>query len=242
VIPPPPTRLGRAVAARPARPLVVVAVAALTLAGCIGNEPSAVASPSLSTAPTAAASASTDAASPTLQPSPSSSPTDIPTPSPDASQSPTATTSPGTGSSQPAAESVESCSGTDKNRAFFLDASQNLDWPVYCPVLPARWFVTSGTYSGRGVGQLAIGYQGPAGATLTLQQGGFCETSDGCVPAGNDSGDAAFGDREGTLVTLDDGGYAIVVGRAATPSWLAVATGMDEATFRQVAQGFIRLD
>jgi len=59
---------------------------------------------------------------------------------------------------------------------------------------------------------------------------------------GTDTADAAFGDRQGTLVTLDDGGYAIVVGRADTPSWLAVATGMDEATFRQVAQGLVRLD
>lgn len=134
------------------------------------------------------------------------------------------------------------CTGTDENRTFFLNAAQDLDWPVYCPVLPARWNVTSGTYSGRGVGQLSIGYKGPAGATLTLQQGGFCETSDGCVPAGTDSGEAAYGDRQGTLVTLDDGGYAIVVGRADTPSWLAVSTGMDEATFRQVAEGFVRLD
>jgi hypothetical protein len=220
---------------------LVVIAAALSFAGCIGNGPSAAVSPTPSTS-TAAATASTDAASPTLQPSPSSSPTDIPTTSAEATESPSATTSASTGPSQPAAEAVKACTGTDENRAFFLNASQNLDWPVYCPVLPARWFVTSGKYSGRGVGQVAIGYQGPAGATLTLQQGGFCETSDGCVPSGTDTGDAAFGDRQGTLVTLDDGGYAIVVGRADTPSWLAVATGMDEATFRQVAEGFVRLD
>ncbi len=241
MIPPSPTRTGRAVAARPARLAVVMVVAALAFAGCIGNGPSAAVSPSPS-ASTAVASPSTDTASPTLQPSPSSSATDEPTASPDATASPSATTSPSTGPSQAAAEAVKACTGTDANRAFFLNASQNLDWPVYCPVLPARWFVTSGKYSGRGVGQLSIGYQGPAGATLTLQEGGFCETSDGCVPAGNDTGDAAFGDRQGTLVTLDDGGYAIVVGRADTPSWLAVGTGMDEATFRQVAKGFVRLD
>jgi len=175
-------------------------------------------------------------------PSPSSAATGELTDSPDATESPASTASPSSGVSQPAAEAVKACSGSDENRSFFLNASQNLDWPVYCPVLPARWFVTNGTYSGRGVGQLVIGYQGPAGATLTLQEGAFCETSDGCVPAGTDTADAAFGDRQGTLVTLDDGGYAIVVGRADTPSWLAVATGMDEATFRQVAQGLVRLD
>ena len=238
MIPPTPARPGRAVAARP---LLVAVVAVLTLAGCIGGGQSAADSPSAS-ASTAIASPSIDAASPTLQPSPSSAASDEPTFSPDATESPASTASPSSGVSQPAAEAVKACSGSDENRSFFLNASQNLDWPVYCPVLPARWFVTNGTYSGRGVGQLVIGYQGPAGATLTLQEGAFCETSDGCVPAGTDTADAAFGDRQGTLVTLDDGGYAIVVGRADTPSWLAVATGMDEATFRQVAQGLVRLD
>jgi len=166
----------------------------------------------------------------------------IPRDSPDATAAPSSTARASSGASQPAEAAVTACTGTDQNRTFFLNAAQNLDWPVYCPVLPARWYVTSGTYSGRGVGQLSIGYKGPAGATLTLQQGGFCETSDGCVPAGTDSGEAAYGDRQGTLVTLDDGGYAIVVGRADTPSWLAASTGMDEATFRQVAEAFVRLD
>ena len=238
MIPPTPARPGRAVAARP---LLAAVVVALTLAGCIGGQGGAAGT----AAPSASApvpSLPSEAPSPTLQPSPSSSTTDVPTDSPAATGSPSSTVPASSGASQPAEEAVTACTGTDENRTFFLNASQNLDWPVYCPVLPARWYVTSGTYSGRGVGQLSIGYQGPAGATLTLQEGGFCETSDGCVPAGNDTGDAAFGDRQGTLVTLDDGGYAIVVGRADTPSWLAVSTGMDEATFRQVAAGFVRLD
>ena len=137
---------------------------------------------------------------------------------------------------------VEACAGNDDNKAFYADAAANIDWPVYCPVLPARWVVSTGNYSGRGVGQLSISYKGPSGATLSLQQGAFCETSDGCVPPGTDAGTASFGDQPGTLITLDDGGYAIVVGRAETPSWLAVATGIDEATFRDFAAGFVRLD
>lgn len=238
MIPPTPARPGRAVAARP---LLAAVVAALTLAGCIGGEQGAASTSSPSTS-AAVSSPSSEAPSSTLQPSPSSSLTDVPTDSPDATASPSSTARASSGASQSAEAAVAACTGTDENRTFFLNAAQNLDWPVYCPVLPARWYVTSGTYSGRGVGQLSIGYKGPAGATLTLQQGGFCETSDGCVPAGTDSGEAAYGDRQGTLVTLDDGGYAIVVGRADTPSWLAVSTGMDEATFRQVAEGFVRLD
>jgi hypothetical protein len=227
-----PTRPGRAVAARALIALIAVLVA---VGGCIGTQQAQVAT----TAPSpsvASSSPSGSIASPTLQPSPSASPTDVPTESP-VSASPTATPS-----SLPAEEAVTACSGSDDNRTFFLDAAQNLDWPVYCAALPARWFVADGTYSGRGVGQLVISYNGPSGATLELQQGGFCETSDGCVPAGTDAGEAKFGDQSGTLVTLDDGGYAIVVGRASTPSWLAVGVGIDEADFRDLAASFVRLD
>ena len=41
---------------------------------------------------------------------------------------------------------------------------------------------------------------------------------------------------------LDGGGYALVVDRGAQPSWLAVGEGLDEATFRDFAASFIRLD
>ena len=232
--PPRPTVTGRAVAARP----LLLVVIAVILTACIGGErgdagvtPSAspgAASPSASSAP----------ASPTLQPSPSASPTVAPTEPPTPTETPVEEPTP----TLAPAEAVEACAGTDDNKGFYLQASEDLDWPVYCPVLPARWVVATGNYSGRGVGQLEISYNGPSGATLVLQQGGFCETSDGCVPAGTDAGEASFGDQTGTLVTLDDGGYAIVVGRADTPSWLVVATGIDEATFRSFAEAFIRLD
>jgi hypothetical protein len=233
VTPARPTVTGRAAAARP---LLLLLLSLTTLGACIG-EASTTLSPSV-----AAPSASTPQVSPTTQmTSPSSSPGEIATESPESPEpiespsiEPTATLTP--------EEAVAACAGNDDNRTFFLDASKELDWPVYCPVLPARWVVSSGSYSGRGVGQLEIAYRGPAGATLSFQQGGFCETSDGCVPAGTDTGDAAFGDQSGTLVTLDDGGYAIVVGRADTPSWLVVATGIDEPTFRAFGEAFVRLD
>ena len=229
-----PTRSGRAVAARP---LLLVWLVAVISAACIGGE----ATDDATSAPSASASlpapSSEAPASPTLQPSPSASASEIATSSPIATASPDDSASPSS-----AAEGVQACAGTDANRAFFLDAAQNLDWPVYCPVLPARWFVSEGRYSGQGVGQLTIGYKGPNGATLTLQQGGFCETSDGCVPAGSDSGAASLGDQSGTLVTLDDGGYALVVSRAQTPTWVVVGSGLDEPTFREIAAGMVRLD
>lgn len=232
--PPRPTVTGRAAAAR----LPLLLLIAVIVSACIGGElGDAGATPSAS-ARSAQPSPSSAAASPTLQPSPSASPsvavTDSPLPTDTPIEEPTPTLAP--------AEAVEACAGTDDNRAFYLEVSEDLDWPVYCPVLPSRWNVATGRYGGRGVGFLEISYNGPSGATLAFQQGGFCETSDGCVPAGTDTGEASFGDQTGTLVTLDDGGYAIVVGRADTPSWLVVATGIDEATLRAFAEAFIRLD
>jgi hypothetical protein len=237
VTPPRPTVTGRAVAARPPIHLLAAIVSLLVVSACIGGERDAGVTPSASI-PSQRPSAPSPAASPTLQPSPSASPTVVPTESATPTETPVEEPTP----TLAPAEAVAACAGNDANRAFYLDASENLDWPVYCPVLPARWVVATGSYSGRGVGLLEISYNGPSGATLALQQGAFCETSDGCVPAGTDAGEAAFGDQTGTLVTLDDGGYAIVVGRADTPSWLVVATGIDEATFRSFAEALVRLD
>ena len=231
--PPRPTVTGRAVAARPLLLVVIAAIASACLGGELGDA-GVTPSASVSSVP----SVSSTAPSPTLQPSPSAVPTEIPTESPTPTETPVAEPTP----TLAPAEAVEACAGDADNKGFYLEASENLDWPVYCPVLPARWNVATGRYSGRGVGFFEISYSGPSGATLAFQQGGFCETSDGCVPAGTDAGDAAFGDQTGTLVTLDDGGYAIVVGRADTPSWLVVATGIDEATFRSFAEAFVRLD
>jgi hypothetical protein len=127
------------------------------------------------------------------------------------------------------------CSGNDENRDFFRAAASALDWTVYCAVLPAGWFVDTGQYRQAGGGWVQIAYRGPGGARLELREGAFCAAGDGCVPPGTELGDAPFGDRSGTLVALDDGGYAIVVDRGEKISWLAVGTGMDEAAFRKIA-------
>lgn len=210
---------------------LAVILVALSSAACIGGQtaattaPSASASlaPSPSTTPSASAAASVP---PTEAPTPAPTATDFPTESP---------------SSSPA-NAVEGCTGTDDNLAFYEDAAADLDWPLYCPALPARWSVTTGSYRGQGIGRLTISYRGPGGATLSLQQGAFCDAGDGCVPAGTEAGDAPFGDQSGTLVVLDGGGYALVVDRGASPSWLAVGQGLDEATFRDFTASFIRLD
>ena len=210
--------------------LAVIAVA-LSSAACIGGTASTA-------APTAVASLAPFPPSPT--PSASAPASAAPTESASPAPTPTefATESPGTSP----ANAIDGCTGTEDNLAFYEDAAANLDWPVYCPSLPARWSVTTGNYSGQGIGRLTITYRGPGGATLSLHQGAFCDDGDGCVEAGTDSGDAPFGDQTGTLVALDGGGYAIVVDRGAEPSWLAVGQGLDEATFRDFVASLIRLD
>jgi hypothetical protein len=161
------------------------------------------------------------------------------------------TTSPPASPSSPAASPTEApvgegsasdCSGTDDNRSFFEQAAANLDWPVYCAVLPERWFVTQGTYRTAGTGWLQITYRGPSGAELSLHEGAFCDDGDGCVPPGTESGDSPFSDQSGTIIFLDSGGYALTVDRGQHPSWLAVGTGMEESTFRDLAASLIRLD
>jgi hypothetical protein len=127
------------------------------------------------------------------------------------------------------------CSGSTENRDFFRAAASVLKWTVYCAVLPAGWFVDSGQYRQASGGWVEIAYRGPGGARLELREGAFCSDSDGCVPAGTDTGDGQFGNKTGTAVGLDDGGWAVVVGRGEQISWLAVGTGLDEAAFQKIA-------
>jgi hypothetical protein len=110
-----------------------------------------------------------------------------------------------------------------------------VSWTVYCPVVPDGWFVEDGTYRLAGGGWMDISYDGPGDARIVLRQGGFCDTGDGCVPAGTDVGDASFGDRSGTFVAVADGSWAIVVDRGGTPSWLLLVQGLGEADARTIA-------
>jgi len=124
---------------------------------------------------------------------------------------------------------ADACSGTDDNRRFYRSLAQSVSWPVFCPVLSNDWWVNKGTSRLAGGGKILITYTGPAGASLVLSEGFFCTTPDGCVPSGADAGTAALGSLSGTIVALDDGGWAIVVNRGALPSWLVVGHGMDQA-------------
>jgi hypothetical protein len=114
-----------------------------------------------------------------------------------------------------------------------------VDWPVYCPVLADGWFVQNGQYRLADGGRLEIVYQGPNRAQVTLDEGAFCTIPGGCVPPGEDVGSVAFGDRDGTLVALNDGSWAITVDREAARSWLLIVTGLDEAGSRAIAAALV---
>lgn len=210
---------------RARHPVAVLALAAL-IAACGGSAGETDSSDSRTTPPSEpspTAAAATPALTPdaVLTPAPSSAP---------ASAEPTAAPSDPPGSAAPGA--ADACTGTDANRDFFESVAAAVAWPVYCPVLPGGWFVDAGEYRLAAGGRMEITYRGPGGARLELREGAFCATDDGCVPAGTHLGDAPFGDLTGTLVSADDGRWAISVDPGAPISWLAVGSGLEEATFR----------
>jgi len=131
------------------------------------------------------------------------------------------------------------CSGTTENRTFFSSVAASTDWMVYCPVLPAGWFVEQGQYQLAGGGRLAMTYRGPSGARFTLDEGVWCTDGSGCMPAGSNIGSAAFGDRTGTLIATGSGSFAIIVDAGATVSWSLVGEGLDESTVRAFGAALI---
>jgi hypothetical protein len=176
-----------------------------------------------------------DSLAPSDEPSPSDGASDGPSVSPsatppDVTPSPDVSASPG-----PAA----GCTGTDKNQAFYASVADAVAWTVYCPVLPAGWHVESGQYRLAGGGRMEIGYKGPGGTHFMLQEGAFCGDPAGCMPSGSEVGPTAFGDRDGTLVAVDDGSFAVVVDLTGTASWIATGTGIDEPTMRAFSAALI---
>ena len=213
--------------------VALVIVIALVSAACSVARPSSgvTTSPDGSTAPATEAPGSIDpSADPATEP-----PTDAPTAAP--TEEPPAPTEDPT---EPATEepteapsaAADVCTGSQDNRDFLASVARDMDWTVLCAVLPKGWVVQTGSYRQANGGRMEISYKHRGGATLSLAEGAFCADTDGCVPPGTDVGDAGFGPMAGTLVALDDGGWAIVVDRGAQLSWLLVTHGVDEATAR----------
>jgi hypothetical protein len=219
--------LRRPGAAHAVRFLALVGVAAL-VAACGSTvatapptsgslSPSATSSATSSAAPSAApsASASTGSSEPSVEPNPSTLPQGSEGPSPSAGSSP-----------QPG--SSDACSGTAENRDFYAALAASVAWDVYCPVLPAGWFVASGSYRLSGGGQLTITYRGPGGAEIDVREGGYCAGQPDCIPTGTDAGSASFGDLPARLLALGNGSWMVVVAPpGGDAAWQVTGTGMD---------------
>lgn len=206
---------------------ILLAALLIALAAC--GEATPTAQPSTSDQPpTSESTGPTDTAST----SPASEiPSAVPTSSDEGS-----TPEPSAASGRPVnSGSAADCSGSDENRDFYASMAAAVDWTVYCAVLPDGWFVDDGQYRLAGGGWMEIGYNGPGNARIMLREGAFCHDVSGCVPSGREVGETAFGDRIGGLVAGNDGSWSVVVGRGATPSWLLVVSGLDEAGSRKIA-------
>jgi hypothetical protein len=158
-------------------------------------------------------------------------PTDDPyaTPSDDPYASPSAT--PG---------AAASCTGTEGNRAFYVNVADHVTWNVYCPVLPKGWIVEAGSYrTTSSGGWMKIAYKASGSRHFELREGAFCTDPATCVPTGTELAPGSFGDREATILQVEDGGFAAIVNGGQKLSFAAIGKGMDEATFRAYAGALI---
>lgn len=130
---------------------------------------------------------------------------------------------------------ASACTGSDANRDYYAAIAAAVDWAVYCPVLPAGWYVGSGSYRLSGGGSLEIVYEGPSGARLELREGAFCADAAACPSPPANLGTARFGDRDGSLGSDVDGSLVLAVDPGAAVSWRMVGRGIDESTFRSFA-------
>lgn len=218
---------------RSLRLVLLAAGLSLAIAACgssSGTPPAGGSTAPQSGAPTGAPASPTGEA-PSGEPS-GEAPTDRPTEAPPSESPSTGPSSSPSGSPDPAA----ACTGDDDNKAFFANAAASVDWTVMCAVLPAKWFVSEGSYRGGKGGRLAIGYRGPNGATIQLSEGNWCLDPATCMPAGTEVGPANLGPMEGTLLRLDDGsGFAIVVDQGEAVSWLFQASGIGKNKSTELA-------
>jgi hypothetical protein len=175
---------------------------------------------------------------PTLTPSPT--PTPTPSPSPTLPPTPVVLGSPSPSYVSTTAP-ASACAGTAANKGFWSQASNALPWSVYCPVLPAGWVVKSGNYEGTPPGWVTMSFAGPNGATLKLDEGGFCTTGQpSCSPHVATIGPASFGGLAGTLYSTSSG-FAVYVNPGTTLAYSLAGTGLSQAAFASIAAGLVRI-
>jgi hypothetical protein len=185
-------------------------------------------SPSGTEGPTATAEPTEAPTEPATEP-PTEPPTEAPTTGPTDTPAPTA--SPG---------SAAACAGSDDNRAWFAGLARSVSWDLYCPVLPAGWFVVTGNYHLAGGGRMDITYRGPGGRRIEILEGAYCTGTDGCPQTSPDAGPASFGDRAGRLIDADGGDWLVVVSGGSV-SWQAKGIGMDGPTLAGYTADFVKV-
>ncbi len=146
-----------------------------------------------------------------------------------------------------ASGAVNGCTGNADNQSWYVTAANGLPFDVYCPVLPASWYVDAGGGEWRGGTDqwLQISYKGPGGAKISLQEGAFC-TGGLSLCSSHDSvvGPASFGDLPGTLDALGPTatfGYAIYIEPGTRKGYTITGTGMSQDAFTAIAAGLIKV-
>jgi hypothetical protein len=220
-----PTRGTRHLRTGPAA-LVTLVVLALLVAACGTTD-----------SPTSAPSAGSATPAPSDAPGPTGGPTEQPTG--EATEPPTGSPSGApTDTPAPSAGGADACSGSDENRAFYASVAGDVTWDVYCAVLPAGWFVETGSFRLAGGGKLEISYKGPGGQRIEMRQGTYCAGVDDCIPTGPDAGSASYGDRPARLVDVGGGSW-LVVAEGGEVDWEAKGLGMDGPTLASHTAAFV---
>lgn len=214
------------------RPAALLLALALVAAACGDADGSATASPSAGATTPLPSGELASAGAPTSAPTEEPTGEATPPPTNEPSASPGATASPG---------SADACSGNDENRAFYAAVAADVAWDVYCAVLPAGWFVDSGSFRLAGGGRLEIAYKGPGDQRIEMRQGAWCAGDEDCIPSGPDAGTAFFGNRPARLVDAGDGEW-LVVSEGGDVNWEAKGLGMDGPTLASHTAAFALVD
>ena len=133
---------------------------------------------------------------------------------------PSPTSAPLTASAPSPTSDVAACTGTDANRAYFIQIAATVPFNFYCAVFPIGWQVKA-TQTNQG--NTAILYANASGWVVELEEG--CGTSAQCLTDTQDPiGSTSFGDMTGTVYSMNLGyeiwsqtggtGYAMMASRA----------------------------
>lgn len=162
--------------------------------------------------------------------------TPAPTPTPAATPPSEATTTPvPTAASTPAPTPTPSspaaaCTGTASNKAFYAQAAEDMNWTVYCAVLPSGWSITSGSSHNAPNGFLDVVYQ-HGSQEFDLYEGNLCALISGfCAwkSVAVDQGPAAF-DHLAAELYVGGPNFAIDVDYGTAHEYIAYGTGLSQS-------------